>query len=90
MHCPRCHTSELVERERLGISIDLCSSCRGVWLDRGELDKLIARSRDAEDDDDVEPRQVVRSNGYRHRKFEDDDDDDRGRHRRRSWWDIFD
>jgi uncharacterized protein len=44
MHCPRCEQSSLDEREREGITVDVCRSCRGVWLDRGELEKLIARA----------------------------------------------
>lgn len=43
MRCPRCETRVLEERERDGIMIDGCPSCRGVWLDRGELEKLMAR-----------------------------------------------
>lgn len=80
MHCPRCHTADLAERDRDGVKIDICPSCRGVWLDRGELDQLIARASkhrdDTRDDDD------------------DDDDDDRrgkkGGRQRGAWWDIFD
>jgi Zn-finger nucleic acid-binding protein len=41
--CPSCHTG-LVMAERQGIEIDYCPSCRGVWLDRGELDKIVERS----------------------------------------------
>ena len=49
MLCPRCEGTTLNEREREGITIDVCSGCRGVWLDRGELEKLIARAtRDLE------------------------------------------
>ncbi|MEY2932548.1 MAG: hypothetical protein RL033_3297 [Pseudomonadota bacterium] len=44
MHCPRCEQRTLDEREREGITVDVCGSCRGVWLDRGELEKLIARA----------------------------------------------
>ena len=44
MKCPRCETAVLDEREREGITIDVCASCRGLWLDRGELEKLIARA----------------------------------------------
>ncbi|HEU4813153.1 MAG TPA: zf-TFIIB domain-containing protein [Xanthomonadaceae bacterium] len=44
MQCPACKTEILVMTERQGIEIDYCPSCRGVWLDRGELDKLIERS----------------------------------------------
>jgi Zn-finger nucleic acid-binding protein len=41
--CPVCQTN-LVMAERQGIEIDHCPNCRGVWLDRGELDKIIERS----------------------------------------------
>ena len=47
MNCPVCEQSQLVMLERQGIEIDYCPSCRGVWLDRGELDKLIERSTGA-------------------------------------------
>ena len=43
MKCPACN-EELKLAERTGIEIDYCAKCRGVWLDRGELDKLIERS----------------------------------------------
>lgn len=43
MACPIDGTT-LVMSERQGIEIDYCPSCRGVWLDRGELDKIIERS----------------------------------------------
>ncbi len=44
MNCPRCESSTLVEKDRDGITIDRCDRCRGIWLDRGELEKLIARA----------------------------------------------
>jgi Zn-finger nucleic acid-binding protein len=44
MHCPTCTTTRLVMTVRDGVEIDYCPHCRGVWLDRGELDKLIERS----------------------------------------------
>jgi uncharacterized protein len=43
MKCPLDET-QLVMSERQGIEIDYCPQCRGVWLDRGELDKIIDRS----------------------------------------------
>ncbi|HWG89642.1 MAG TPA: zf-TFIIB domain-containing protein [Candidatus Thermoplasmatota archaeon] len=43
MKCPSCNET-LVMSERQGIEIDYCPQCRGVWLDRGELDKIIDRS----------------------------------------------
>lgn len=44
MDCPVCKTSKLVMSERQGVEIDYCPNCRGVWLDRGELDKIIEKS----------------------------------------------
>ena len=43
MPCPVCAVP-LVMSERQGVEIDYCPQCRGVWLDRGELDKIIERS----------------------------------------------
>lgn len=43
MNCPT-DNSVLVMSERNGIEIDYCPQCRGVWLDRGELDKIIERA----------------------------------------------
>jgi len=47
MKCP-VDNETLVMSERNGIEIDYCPKCRGVWLDRGELDKIIERSMAAE------------------------------------------
>jgi Zn-finger nucleic acid-binding protein len=43
MLCPACKV-ELRMTDRQGIEIDYCPTCRGIWLDRGELDKLIERA----------------------------------------------
>lgn len=43
MKCPNCEET-LVMADRQGVEIDYCPKCRGVWLDRGELDKIIERS----------------------------------------------
>ena len=44
MKCPVCKDVNLVMSDRQGVEIDYCPECRGVWLDRGELDKIIERS----------------------------------------------
>lgn len=62
MKCPACNI-ELKMADRQGIEVDYCPQCRGVWLDRGELDKIIERSN------------AVFSE--RKREYDDDDDDDR-------------
>ncbi|ALR22214.1 zf-TFIIB domain-containing protein [Sphingobium baderi] len=43
MLCPVCHVG-LAMTDRQGVEVDYCPQCRGVWLDRGELDKIIERS----------------------------------------------
>lgn len=43
MKCPNC-SETLVMAERQGVEIDYCPNCRGVWLDKGELDKILERS----------------------------------------------
>ncbi|ASD62291.1 TFIIB-type zinc ribbon-containing protein [Bdellovibrio bacteriovorus] len=48
MKCPNCKEPNLVISERKGIEIDYCPECRGIWLDRGELDKIIERSAEYE------------------------------------------
>ena len=44
MKCPSNCDTPLLMTERIGIEIDYCPTCRGVWLDRGELDKIIDRA----------------------------------------------
>lgn len=44
MKCPNCSEVDLLMSERQGIEIDYCPKCRGVWLDKGELDKFIQQS----------------------------------------------
>lgn len=45
MKCPKCNTVLLIT-DKQNIEIDYCPDCRGIWLDRGELDKIIERSAD--------------------------------------------
>jgi uncharacterized protein len=84
MNCPTCQTV-LMMTERQGVEIDHCPQCRGVWLDRGELDKIIERA--ARFEENPAPR---RDDGYRR---DDDDDDYRKRHyhkRKGFWSELFD
>ena len=66
MKCPIDSTALLMS-DRQGMEIDYCPTCRGVWLDRGELDKIIERA------DDRRPRDTSDDDGY------DDDRYDKGR-----------
>lgn len=44
MYCPTCATTRLVQTERQKVEVDYCPHCRGVWLDRGELEKLLDKA----------------------------------------------
>lgn len=46
MNCPICEDVRMKEVEKNGILIDVCPSCKGVWLDRGELEKLMEDVRE--------------------------------------------
>ena len=93
MRCP-VDNETLVMADRGGVEIDYCPKCRGVWLDRGELDKIIERSAGAPD---APPRPATQPiyqpepprapQGYaddnRPRRRDDDDDDYRGGHKKK-------
>ena len=83
MKCPRCQV-DLSISDRQGIEIDYCPQCRGVWLDRGELDKIIERAARYVDDDEDRQRMPERPRDY-------DRDRDRYYHKRKSFWsELFD
>src|SRR5687768_18537269 len=67
MLCPACRV-DLVMSDRQGVEIDYCPRCRGVWLDRGELDKIIERS----DRDDDRDRDRQRGGGGGGDQYRDD------------------
>ncbi len=79
MQCPVCNTVQLVMSERQGIEIDYCPQCRGVWLDRGELDKIIERSVPGKDDKKHKDRDKYegRDSYGERRPYSGDDDDHR-------------
>jgi len=87
MKCPRCEVEVLEGRTRDGVNIDVCHGCRGIWLDRGELERLVARAEDPREDRSREERggrngiDDRRRDDDRRRRDDDDDhdDDDRGR-----------
>lgn len=75
MMCPICEHIELKISERQGIEIDYCPRCRGVWLDRGELDKIIERAAGLERERyDTAPRKAKPGMGYDGELVEDDTD----------------
>jgi Zn-finger nucleic acid-binding protein len=81
MACPICKTG-LALSNRADIEIDYCPTCRGVWLDRGELDKLIERSQAQA----APPPQRAPPEPYRQENrggYRESDDDDRYRYGKR-------
>ncbi len=95
MKCP-IDNVDLVMSERHGIEIDYCPTCRGVWLDRGELDKIIDRAAgpaqtqaSAPSQGQFQPQPQSYQNNYRpsgdHRPRDNDRyrDDERHRHKRK-------
>lgn len=72
MKCPNCDVN-LLMTDRNGIEIDYCPECRGIWLDRGELDKIIERSVAApKDSNPFETRKPKKDydDDYRHREYD--------------------
>jgi len=92
LKCPNCPDQTLVMSDRQGVEIDYCPQCRGIWLDRGELDKLLERSA-AQDP----PRAGAADARLRRPDFVDSDHHGsagsytHGHRRRKSWLsEIFD
>jgi len=84
MYCPNpsCQAEhskpELMMSERSGIEIDYCPRCRGIWLDRGELDKLLEKAaREPLESDSSRPRKE----SYGDRRYDYDKDRDYDKHK---------
>ena len=87
MKCPVCKDVTLLMSEKNGVEIDHCPECRGIWLDRGELDKIIDRARDARDGYRESERQEYRREERRDDRHEDRYDaryDERARYDKKS------
>ena len=94
MRCPACGT-RLVEIERSDVLIDACPSCRGVWLDRGELDKILVKERTmaAGNEEDDFTREIAgrRGSGSEERGgHHGDSGREKGRRRRGFFEELFD
>jgi Zn-finger nucleic acid-binding protein len=81
--CPNCNVG-VQQLSRNGVQLDVCPQCRGVWLDRGELEKLLGAVREAEAEMEREgPRRRDRDDDRRDRDRDDDDDRFEGGSRRK-------
>lgn len=94
MNCPVCVQTTLTVTERQGVEIDFCPKCRGVWLDRGELDKILERAATYQQPQQppvAAPAYDPRVPHDRDRRHRDDDDDYRyGKRKKSIWHEIFD
>lgn len=92
MKCPVCPDATLLMSDKQGVEIDYCPACRGVWLDRGELDKLIQLSAGQQTQSEA-PRRPT-DDGYRgDRNYSDSGkyQHSGGYRKRKSWLEeIFD
>jgi Zn-finger nucleic acid-binding protein len=95
MRCPNCN-SRFVEVERSEILIDACPECRGIWLDRGELDKILVRERsmsagDPDEDFFAEVEGRTRSSSSGSTERQQYEDEPRGKRRKRGFFeDLLD
>ncbi|RYL94484.1 zf-TFIIB domain-containing protein [Sporolactobacillus sp. THM19-2] len=84
MNCPVCEDVRMKEVEKDGVLIDLCPNCKGVWLDRGELDKISRRVREVREpfnewydhDDDFDDH-YDRRDSRDYKRYDHDHYDDR-------------
>ncbi|MCS6893464.1 MAG: zf-TFIIB domain-containing protein [Deltaproteobacteria bacterium] len=67
MLCPRCKDA-LLETNRSGVTVDICPSCHGIWLDKGELNRLLNEIKDVDDILDKELHSFARK-----KHFDNDD-----------------
>jgi Zn-finger nucleic acid-binding protein len=98
MKCPKCDVL-LNEITRAGVLVDVCSRCLGMWLERGELEKIAGRLRELErdrDDDERYPRgpePLRRYDDDDARRYAEarryDDDDARRYPKKKRWTDLF-
>ncbi len=88
MKCPICTGTDLVMSERQGIEIDYCPNCRGIWLDRGELDKILEKAIASEQND---THQRPSQSQPHYKEFKHYDDRDHYKHRKKHWLnELFD
>jgi uncharacterized protein len=89
MKCPKCNITLLMS-DKQGIEIDYCPDCRGIWLDRGELEKIIERSTSPEyDQNNYYPGSKADRSGYYERDHNDSHDYKHGK-RRNLFSELFD
>ena len=95
MKCPVCTGTDLNMTERQGVEIDYCPECRGVWLDRGELDKIIERS-DTQANTYAQPEPQYQQSGHNQQQYGKQQHDghgysQNGQYKKKTWLsELFD
>ena len=70
MKCPVCKDVTLLISEKKGIEIDYCPECRGIWLDRGELEKLLEAEEKIENRKEAEKKEPRKKESFLSEIFE--------------------
>lgn len=83
MNCPVCD-AHLRTIEKHGVEVDICPDCKGIWLDRGELEKILNMS--ASNGPSLAPHREERKEHEREYELRGDHDNKRGNHKRRGSW----
>lgn len=89
MKCPVCNI-DLTMSERQGIEIDYCPKCRGVWLDRGELDKILERSTSESPQAQYRKSDYEHQDKHRDKHHEDEHYNGHYKKKRSFLFDLFD
>ncbi|MCL6477399.1 MAG: zf-TFIIB domain-containing protein [Peptococcaceae bacterium] len=91
MLCPKCKGIDMMEVSKEGVIIDVCPQCRGVWLDRGELEKILEAGRAVRDYDEVFGNKE--SHRYREKEYADrrhyEYDHYKKHRKKKSFFDMF-
>jgi Zn-finger nucleic acid-binding protein len=89
LKCPHCDATLRVV-DRRGVEVDICPECRGIWLERGELEKMVAiASRDDDDDDDERQRTRPNEEARGREGYRPDQRYEPRRRKRSSWLSEF-
>lgn len=93
MLCPACRGVEMHEVLKQGVLIDVCPQCRGVWLDRGELEKMLSAGRSYQNYDEIYGEKNHHHHGEKHPEPHHNDKYEHHKqkkhHKKKSFFDVF-
>jgi uncharacterized protein len=89
MNCPICNVT-LLMADKHGVEIDYCPQCRGIWLDRGELEKIIGKVNQYDSNIEPEDRGERRYNDHDDHRYHNDDHGYKYKRKKGFLGDLFD